>query len=649
MASIALEKVRNIGISAHIDSGKTTLSERILFYTGKIHKIEEVRGKSGVGAKMDSMDLEREKGITIQSAATYCEWNGYNINLIDTPGTSTSPSRSSARCASSTAPCWCCAAPRACSRSRTPSTGRCAATTSRASPSSTSWTARAPTRRASPHSCKEKLRHNTITTQLPIGEEANFEGIIDLIRMKAMFFDGDSGEDIREEEISADRLEEAKTARHDMIAAVADHDDELAELFLAEQEPTIEQLRAAIRRATISLKMTPVFIGSAYKNKGVQLMLDGVTQYLPNPKEVQNIALDQDKGEEKVILEHDPKKPFVGLAFKLEDGKYGQLTYMRLYQGTLSKGDFIVNNSSGRKRVKVPRLVRMHSAEMNDIESAQAGDIVALFGVECSSGDTFTAESLNYTMTSMHVPDSVISLAVSPKDKTNTQNFSKALNRFTKEDPTFRVHRDEESAQTIIRGMGELHLEIYIERMKREYGVEVISGKPQVAYREAMTQKSEFSYTHKKQTGGSGSTARWRATSSRCRRNTRRATSSSTRSSAGRFRASSSRLRQGLPRGHEEGAAHRVPHRRRPLPHQRRFFTPGRFVRNRVPHRGPDGLPRGLRKGQADHPRADHARRGAVPRGVPGSGARARSISAAAPSSRRRSWKASSRRWPRCR
>jgi elongation factor G len=255
---------------------------------------------------------------------------------------------------------------------------------------------------------------------------------------------------------------------------------------------------------TIALKMTPVFIGSAYKNKGVQLLLDGVNLYLPNPTEVTNIALDQNNKEEKVILTSDPKKPFVGLAFKLEDGRYGQLTYMRIYQGSLTKGDFIVNNSANRKRVKVPRLVRMHSNEMNDIDSAVAGDIVALFGVECSSGDTFTDEAINYTMTSMHVPEAVISLAVAPKDKGSSANFSKALNRFTKEDPTFRVHRDEESAQTIIRGMGELHLEIYIERMKREYATEVISGKPQVAYREAIGQRAEFSYTHKKQTGGSG-------------------------------------------------------------------------------------------------------------------------------------------------
>jgi elongation factor G len=504
MASIALEKVRNIGISAHIDSGKTTLSERILFYTGKIHRIEEVRGKSGVGAKMDSMDLEREKGITIQSAATYCEWNGHVINLIDTPGhvDFTIEVERALRvldgavlvlCGTSGVQSQSYTVDRQMRRYNVPRLAfinkldRAGADPARVT-----------------HQLKEKLRHNTITMQLPIGAEADFEGIIDLIKQKAYYFDGDNGEDIREEEIPADRLEEVKTARHDMIASIADHDDAIADKFLAEQEPSIDELHAAIRRVTIALKMTPVFIGSAYKNKGVQLMLDGVNMYLPNPKEVTNIALDQDKKEEKVILESDPKKPFVGLAFKLEDGRYGQLTYMRIYQGSLAKGDFIVNNSNNRKRVKVPRLVRMHSNEMNDIETTTAGDIVALFGVECSSGDTFTDESINYTMTSMHVPEAVISLAVAPKDKTNAAQFSKALNRFTKEDPTFRVHRDEESAQTIIRGMGELHLEIYIERMKREYACEVIAGKPQVAYREAIGLHSEFSYTHKKQTGGSG-------------------------------------------------------------------------------------------------------------------------------------------------
>ena len=502
MASI--DKVRNIGISAHIDSGKTTLSERILYYTGKIHKIEEVRGKSGVGAKMDSMDLEREKGITIQSAATYCEWNGFIINLIDTPGhvDFTIEVERALRvldgavlvlCGTSGVQSQSYTVDRQMRRYNVPRLAfinkldRAGADPARVT-----------------GQLKDKLRHNTITIQLPIGEEADFEGIIDLVKMKSYYFDGDNGEDVREEEIPAARLEEAKTARHDMIASIADHDDAIADKFLSEQEVSVDELQAAIRRVTIALKMTPVFIGSAYKNKGVQLLLDGVNLYLPNPTEVRNIALDQNNKEEKVILLSEPKKPFVGLAFKLEDGRYGQLTYMRVYQGSLNKGDFIVNNSSNRKRIKVPRLVRMHSNEMNDIDSVTAGDIVALFGVECSSGDTFTDEAINYTMTSMHVPEAVISLAVAPKDKAASANFSKALNRFTKEDPTFRVRRDEESAQTIISGMGELHLEIYIERMKREYATEVISGKPQVAYREAIGQRAEFSYTHKKQTGGSG-------------------------------------------------------------------------------------------------------------------------------------------------
>ena len=497
------DDLRNVAIIAHVDHGKTTLVDAMLWQSGAFseHQAENDSVRERV---MDSMDLEREKGITIQSAATYCIWEGYNINLIDTPGhvDFTIEVERALRvldgavlvlCGTSGVQSQSYTVDRQMRRYNVPRIAfinkldRAGADPARVT-----------------GQLKEKLRHNTITLQLPIGAEADFDGIIDLVKMKAYFFDGDNGEDIREEEIPADRVEEAKTARRALIAAVADHDDEMAEIFLAEQEPTIEQINAAIRRVTISLKMTPVFIGSAYKNKGVQLLLDGVLAYLPNPAEVQNIALDQNKNEEKVVLASDPKKPFVGLAFKLEDGKYGQLTYMRVYQGSLSKGEFIINNSSGRKRVKVPRLVRMHSNEMNDIDNASAGDIVALFGVECSSGDTFTTEDINYTMTSMHVPDSVISLAVSPKDKTSTQNFSKALNRFTKEDPTFRVHRDEESAQTIISGMGELHLEIYIERMKREYATEVIAGKPQVAYREAMSMKSEFSYTHKKQTGGSG-------------------------------------------------------------------------------------------------------------------------------------------------
>ncbi|RKG80041.1 elongation factor G [Corallococcus terminator] len=506
--SATIEKIRNIGISAHIDSGKTTLSERILFYTGKIHEIHEVRGKDGVGAIMDSMDLEREKGITIQSAATYALWGDYNINLIDTPGhvDFTIEVERALRvldgailvlCSVSGVQSQSITVDRQMKRYKVPRIAfinkmdRAGANYDRVA-----------------LQLKEKLGHHAVRLQYPIGAEDRFQGLIDLLSMKAYYFDGENGENIREEAIPADMKDEAELRRSEMIEGIANVDDTLGEVFLTDPDTITEkQLREAVRRATIALKMTPVMCGSAYKNKGVQLLLDAVCSYLPSPKEATNEALDQKNNEAKVILESDPEKPFVGLAFKLEDGRYGQLTYMRIYQGRVTKGDFIVNQVN-QKKVKVPRIVRMHSSQMNDVSEATAGDIVALFGIECASGDTFTDGSVNYTMTSMFVPDAVISLAVEPKDRAKSTNFSKALNRFNKEDPTFRVSRDEESGQTIIRGMGELHLEIYIERMKREYDCEVKAGKPQVAYRETISQKGEFAYTHKKQTGGSGQFAR---------------------------------------------------------------------------------------------------------------------------------------------
>jgi len=505
--NVPIEKIRNIGISAHIDSGKTTLTERILYYTGRIHEIHEVRGKDGVGAKMDSMDLEREKGITIQSAATYCMWGDHNINIIDTPGhvDFTIEVERALRvldgailvlCSVSGVQSQSITVDRQMKRYGVPRIAfvnkmdRAGANYERVA-----------------KQLKEKLGHHAVMIQIPIGAEDKFKGIVDPIAGKAYYYDGENGENIRVEEIPADYKARAEEARRYIIHEVAEVDDDLAELFLADAPVSEEQLKAAIRRATIALKMTPVMCGSAYKNKAVQTLLDAVVAYLPNPTQVENIALDQKNDEAKVKLESVPDKPFVGLAFKLEDGRYGQLTYMRMYQGKIAKGDFIYNQAN-QKKVKVPRIVRMHSNEMNDVNEARAGDIVALFGVECASGDTFTDGTVNYTMTSMHVPDAVISLAVAPKDRTGEANFSKALNRFTKEDPTFRVHRDEESAQTIISGMGELHLEIYIERMKREYNCEVQSGKPQVAFRETITQRGEFNYTHKKQTGGKGQYAK---------------------------------------------------------------------------------------------------------------------------------------------
>jgi elongation factor G len=514
-ARIPLDRIRNIGISAHIDSGKTTLTERILFYTGRIHKIHEVRGKDGVGAKMDSMDLEREKGITIQSAATYCVWNGsqqqfqpHNINIIDTPGhvdftieveralrvldgaILVLDSGKGVQSQSITVD-------KQMKRYKVP---RIAFVNKMDNPG-------ANYERVA-DMLKEKLSHHPVRIQVPIGAENTFQGIIDPIIGKAFYFDGNDGETIREEAVPAEYVEATAKARERIIHDVAEVDDTLAEKFINEEPISNEELRAAIRRATLALKMTPVMCGSAIKNKGVQLLLDGVVNYLPNPKEVLNEAHDQSKGEEKVLVESDPTKPFVGLAFKLQQDKYGQLTYFRVYQGTVSAGDTIFNVSNEMRKVRVPRMFRMHSEDREEIPSAESGDIVAFYGVEASSGETFTDGKVNWTLTSMHVPAAVISLAVAPKDRATEVNFSKALNRFTKEDPTFRVHQDEESQQTIISGMGELHLDIYMERMKREYSCEVIAGKPQVAFRETITRHAEINYTHKKQTGGSGQYAK---------------------------------------------------------------------------------------------------------------------------------------------
>ena len=502
-----LNLLRNIGISAHIDSGKTTLTERILFYTGQIAMIHDVRGKDGVGAKMDSMELERERGITIQSAATYCTWGKYAINIIDTPGhvDFTIEVERALRVLDGAVLVLCSvggvqsqsitvdrqmrrygvpfvAFVNKCDRSGADPIGVC-------------------------QQLRDELGHNAVLVQYPIGLEDHHRGVVDLVAMKAYTFEGDAGEERIVGEIPENLLEEVKPYREKLIEAIADLDDEVAMLYLEGEEITTDVLQAAIRRTTIARKFAPVFLGSAYKNKGVQPLLDGVIDYLPCPTEMPYEALDQNNDEAVVALEPVDDKPLVMLAFKLEDGRYGQLTYCRVYQGKLTKGDFIYNNNDGKKH-KIGRLVQMHSDEMHDIEESHAGDIVALFGVDCASGDTFTDDKVKYTMTSMFVPDAVIEIAVEPTDKSSLTNFSKAVNRFSKEDPTFRVHRDEESGQTIFGGMGELHLEVYIERIKREYGVEVKTGQPQVAFRETITQHTDFSYTHKKQTGGSGQFAK---------------------------------------------------------------------------------------------------------------------------------------------
>lgn len=497
-----ITKMRNIGISAHIDSGKTTLSERILFYTDRIHAIHEVRGKDGVGATMDNMELERERGITIQSASTQVQWKGHAVNVVDTPGhvDFTIEVERSLRVLDGAILVLCSVAgvqsqsitvDRQLKRYHVPRlafVNKCDRTGAN------------PLKVRS--QLREKLGLNAYMMQLPIGLEDKLEGVVDLVKMKAYYFEGEGGVNVRVAEIPEHMKANAQKYREEMLDAASMFSDELAEAFLEGTE-TEEMIKAAVRKGTLAEKFVPVFCGSAYKNKGIQPLLDAVIDYLPNPTEVKNTALDLDNNEQPLTLSSDPNAPVVALAFKLEDGKYGQLTYVRVYQGTIKKGDELYNTRT-RKKFKIGRLIRMNSAEMEDINEAPAGDIIALFGVDCASGDTFCGGNLNYAMSSMYVPDPVISLSITPKDKASSDQMAKALNRFVKEDPTFQSYVDPESNQTIIKGMGELHLDVYIERMRREYKCDVETGMPQVAYREAITQRADFNYTHKKQTGGAG-------------------------------------------------------------------------------------------------------------------------------------------------
>ena len=512
-----IEKHRNIGISAHIDSGKTTLTERILYFTKRIHAIHEVRGKDGVGATMDSMELERERGITIQSAATFANWTHTksgeqdSINIIDTPGHVDFTIEVE--------------------RSLRVLDGAILVLTGVEGVQSQSITVDRQMKRyhvprvvfvnkcdrsgANPLRVavmlKEKLNHKPCVMQIPIGLEDQLKGVVDLVEMKAYYFEGANGDDMIEKEIPAELVDQANEYRTQLIDCCADYSDEIMEKAMEGQYGVDDidkaLIKKTIREATIRLDITPVFMGSAHKNIGVQKLLDGVIDYLPCPTDVENKALDLDNNEAEVVLKSDDNEPLVCYAFKLVNDRYGQLTYVRVYQGTLKKGDMITNMATGKK-VSVGRLVRMHADEMVDITEAGAGDIVALFGIDCASGTTFTDGKNHYNMTSMHVPNPVIELVIEAKNRDDLDNMSKALNRFTKEDPTFQVEVNKESGETIIKGMGELHLDVYIERMRREYKVDVQTGAPQVAYRETITREAKFEYTHKKQTGGSGQFAK---------------------------------------------------------------------------------------------------------------------------------------------
>jgi elongation factor G len=500
---IAIEKVRNIGISAHIDSGKTTLTERILYYTKKIHAMHDVKGKDGVGATMDSMELEKERGITIASAATYSQWQGHEINIIDTPGhvDFTIEVERSLRvldgailvlCAVGGVQSQSITVDHQMKRYKIP----CVAFVNKCDRSGAN-----PLRVI--EQLRDKLGHNAVAMQLPIGLEADFTGVIDLVSMQAQYFEGENGEVVRVAEIPQALLNDALSKREELLDAASMFSDALTEAILEERTVTKEMIITAVRQGVLARKLTPVFMGSAYKNKGVQPLLGGITDLLPCPLDVENHALDMNNSETPVLLSNDREAPLVALAFKLEDKPYGQLTYIRVYQGFITKGTTMVNFRTGKK-VKVGRLVRMHADKMEDIDMIPAGFIGALFGIDCASGDTFIAPGLGLTMTSMYVPKPVISLAIAPNDHKSEINMSKALARFAKEDPTFKVHVNQETGDTIISGMGELHLEVYIERMLREYQAYVTAGMPRVAYRETITQRADFDYIHKKQTGGAG-------------------------------------------------------------------------------------------------------------------------------------------------
>lgn len=496
-----LEKVRNIGISAHIDSGKTTLSERILFYSGRIHKIEDVRG-GGDGATMDHMELEKERGITITSAATSVTHNGYHINLIDTPGhvDFTVEVERSLRVLDGAVLVLCSVGgvqsqsitvdrqmkryqiPRLAFINKMDRTG--------ANP------------RRVVEQLREKLGADAFLAQIPIGAEENFRGVVDLIEMVAYTFEGDQGEKVVTGEIPADLKDEAEEARVAMLDSLSNYSDEVMELLLSEEEVSKDMIYRVMREAVLN-GATPVYMGSAYKNKGVQPLLNAVTQYLPSPLDREIYGRDPSDEAKKIELSPDPDKPFVGMAFKIVEDPFGQLTFMRIYQGTIKKGEAYTNQRS-QKKERFSRIVRMHSEKREEIDEASAGDIIAVMGIDCASGDTYCSERDYATLESMYVPEPVIKIAVNPLNRGDGDKMSKALQRFRKEDPTFSVYTDEETNEILISGMGELHLEIYIERIRREYGVEIEVGAPKVSYRESPTREVEFNYKHKKQTGGSG-------------------------------------------------------------------------------------------------------------------------------------------------
>ncbi len=498
----AISKIRNIGISAHIDSGKTTLTERVLFYAGRIHRIREVKGDDG-GATMDYMELERERGITITSAATTVTWNDHQVNIIDTPGhvDFTVEVERSLRvldgavlvlCAVGGVQSQSITVDRQMRRYRVPRIALI---------NKLDRVGADPARVVS--EIESKLGHVAVPMQIPVGTGPEFIGVIDLVRMKAYYYDGEKGEDVRCEEIPPALLDEADRARHGMLDTLSLYDDDLMETIVEGRAPSEDEIHRAVRGATIRRDITPVFLASAYRNKGVQTMLDAVVRYLPSPIDRIAYACDNANDGAEVTVSADPDGPLLAMAFKICDEPFGQVTYVRIYQGQLQRGK-MYRVGRNRSTQRLGRVYRLHADKRSDLELAAAGDIVGVLGMDCISGDTLCDPELSLSLERMHCPEPVMSIAVLPERSADREPLSKALGRFVREDPTFHAHHDEESGQTILSGMGELHLDVYVERMRREYKVSVSVGRPKVQYRETPSVETTYNYKHKKQTGGSG-------------------------------------------------------------------------------------------------------------------------------------------------
>jgi len=497
-----ISRIRNIGISAHIDSGKTTLSERILYYTGRIHRMQEVHANEG-GATLDYMDLERERGITITSAATQVTWKDKSINLIDTPGhvDFTVEVERSLRVLDGAIMVLCSVGgvqsqsitvDQQMKRYRVPRIAfinkmdRVGADPERVC-----------------HDMIEKLSLNVVPIQINMGAAESFQGVVDLITMQAFTFEGSGGEQVIRGPIPAKYADSATKAREKMLDALSMYNDEMMELLLEDKPVENDMIRRTIRETTINRDIVPLMMGSAFKNKGVQPLMDAVCEFLPSPMDRSSFARDHDNEGTEIPLASDPDAPLVAMVFKIADESFGQLSYVRVYQGQIIKGQRYRNARTNRMQ-RIGRIVRMHANDREDITDAGPGDIIALLSVDCASGDTICGDGINYSLESIFVADPVISLSVTPAGSADQERMAKALSRFMKEDPTFRVSTDPKTGQTVIAGMGELHLDIYVERMRREFKAEVTVGVPNVSYREAPTVEAEFNYKHKKQTGGSG-------------------------------------------------------------------------------------------------------------------------------------------------